>query len=115
MGQYGQYNGAMSGQGQQYQQMPGVMGSTGYGQPAPGLFSGGGALPSQSSTEQPRPGPKESTFDFVGVRQHSQIVAMPDCALLASFIGVYTAAGRADIISRWVVTASSTVTLYLVV
>ena len=47
--------------------MPGMMGNMGYGQPAPGLFSGGGALPPQTSTEQPRLGPKESTFDFVGV------------------------------------------------
>jgi len=70
MGQYGQYNGGMPGQGQQYQQAPGMMGGMGYGQPAPGLFSGGGALPPQSSTEQPRAGPKESTFDFVGVSQN---------------------------------------------
>ena len=86
MGQFGQYDGGMSGQGQHYQQMPGMMGSTSYGQPAPGLFSGGGILPSQSSTEQPRPGPKESTFDFVGVGQHSQIldIAQTGCMPLAS-------------------------------
>ncbi|CAL5227111.1 g10020 [Coccomyxa viridis] len=66
MGLFGQQNGGMPGQGQQYQQMPGMMGNMGYGQPAPGLFSGGGALPPQTSTEQPRLGPKESTFDFVG-------------------------------------------------
>ncbi len=50
-----------------------MMGSMGYGQPAPGLFSGGGALPSQTSTEQPRLGPKESTFDFVGVSRFSRL------------------------------------------
>ena len=76
LGQNGQYNGGMQlGQGQQYQQMPGMMGSAGYGQPAPGLFSGGGALPAHSSTEQHRPAQKESTFDFVGVSQSTPAAA----------------------------------------
>ena len=67
MGQFGQYNGSMPGQGQHWQQGPELMGSLGYGQPDPGLFSGGGALAPQSASEQPRPAPKETTFDFVGV------------------------------------------------
>ena len=77
LGQNGQYNGGMQpGQGQQYQQIPGMMGSAGYGQPAPGLFSGGGALPAHSSTiEQHRPAQKESSFDFVGVSQNTPAAA----------------------------------------
>ena len=76
LGQYGHYNGGMQpSQGQQYQQMPGMTGSTGYGQPAPGLFSGGGALPAHSSSEQHRPAQKESTFDFVGVSQSTPAAA----------------------------------------
>jgi hypothetical protein len=67
MAQFGQYNGSMPGQGQHWQQGPGLMGSSGFGQPDPGLFSGGGALAPQNASEQPRPAPKESTFDFVGV------------------------------------------------
>ena len=76
LGQNGQYIGGMQpGQGQQYQQIPGMMGSAGYGQPAPGLFSGGGALPAHSSTEQHRPVQKESSFDFVGVSKRTPSAA----------------------------------------
>ena len=76
LGHNGPYNGGMQpGQGQQYQQMPGMTGSAGYGQPAPGFFSGGGALPAHSSTEQHRPAQKESSFDFVGVSQDTLAAA----------------------------------------
>ena len=75
LGHIGQYNGGMQlGQGQHYQQMPG---SAGYGQPAPGFFSGGGALPVHSSTEQHWPAQKESSFDFVGASQ--DILAAAEC------------------------------------
>lgn len=90
MGQFGQYNGGMPGQGSQYQPMLGGKCSSGGGQPAPGLFSGGGALPSQSSTEQPRPAAKESTFDFVGVgpitNQRMILCLSHSCQILDSVV-----------------------------
>ncbi len=102
MGQFSQNTGGMPRHRQQWQQVPELMGSLGYGQPNPGLFSGGGAPATQSASGQPRPAPKESTFDFVGVGHLSQA-----CLMIICYIDPYMPMVVPSSLETWLPTSLS--------